>query len=268
METTTDPRFSGVERLWGREAFQRFRNARVAVIGVGGVGSWVAEALARSGVGQLTLVDMDEICVTNINRQVHAVEATVGRPKVQAMAERIRAISPEVEIVEAFRFFTSESAEELLTSGWDGVVDCIDSLPHKCVLLDRCWRQGLPVVTVGAAGGRRDPCRIETVDLSRTRDDALLQRVRKKLRQKFDFPRNTRKRWGIPAVFSPEPVRYPHADGTVCATREEGSNLRLDCASGYGTASFVTGAFGFAAAAAMTELLLSAAGYGERSPDD
>jgi tRNA A37 threonylcarbamoyladenosine dehydratase len=172
------------------------------------------------------------------------------------MAERLRDISPGIGVVEEFRFFTADSADGLLGRGWDGVVDCIDSIPHKCLLLDRCRGMGLPVVTVGAAGGRRDPCRVETADLTRTCHDALLQRVRKKLRQKHGFPRNSRKPWGIPAVFSPEPVGYPHSDGTVCATREEGSNLRLDCASGYGTAAFVTGTFGFAAAAAMTELLI------------
>lgn len=253
--STPEPRFSGIDRLYGRSAYERFRGAHVAIIGIGGVGSWTAEALARSGVGRLTLVDMDEICVTNINRQVHALDETVGVPKIQSMAERMRAISPDIEITEEFCFFTEKNAEELLHRDWDGVVDCIDSIPHKCLLLDKCWRGDIPVVTVGAAGGRRDPCRIETVDLTRTCHDALLQRVRKKLRQKFDFPRNTRKKWGIPAVYSPEPVMYPHSDGRVCEIREEGSNLRLDCASGYGTASFVTGTFGFAAAAAMLELL-------------
>lgn len=251
-----DSRFSGLERLWGREGFARLRGAHVAVIGIGGVGSWAAEALARSGVGRLTLVDMDEICVTNINRQVHALDATVGRAKTAAMAERLRGISPQVEVVEEFRFFTGDTAEDLLSRGWDGVVDCIDSIPHKCLLLDRCWRRELPVVTVGAAGGRSDPCRVETADLTRTCHDALLQRVRKRLRQKFDFPRNTRKKWGIPAVYSPEPVVYPQSDGSVCATREAGSGLRLDCASGYGTAAFVTGTFGFAAAAAMARRMV------------
>ena len=242
--------------MWGREAFARIRGAHVAVIGVGGVGGWAAEALARGGVGKLTLVDMDEICVTNINRQVHALDTTVGQAKTAAMAERLRGVSPGVEVVEEFRFFTADSADDLLSRDWDGVLDCIDSVPHKCLLLDGCRRRGIPVVTVGAAGGRRDPCRVETADLARTYHDALLQRVRKRLRQKFDFPRNPRKKWGIHAVFSPEPVVYPHADGSVCATREEGSGLRLDCDSGYGTAAFVTGAFGFAAAAAMMRELL------------
>jgi tRNA A37 threonylcarbamoyladenosine dehydratase len=253
---SSNPQFSGLERLWGKQGADRIRKAHVAIIGVGGVGSWVAEALARSGIGTLTLVDMDEVCMTNINRQVHALSETVGQPKVEAMAKRIRSISADVRVETEFRFFTAETAPDLLNRPWQGVVDCIDGIPHKCLLISECKRLGIPVVTVGAAGGRRDPTRIQVADLSRTYDDALLQRVRKKLRQKFGFPRNTRKKWKIPAVFSSEPVVFPQSDGSVCDTREEGSNLRLDCASGYGTASFVTGAFGFAAAAAMTEVLL------------
>ncbi|MDA3874205.1 MAG: tRNA cyclic N6-threonylcarbamoyladenosine(37) synthase TcdA, partial [Kiritimatiellae bacterium] len=145
----------------------------------------------------------------------------------------------------------------LLGGRADVVVDCIDSIPHKCLLLAECRKRELRMVTVGAAGGRSDPTKVQIADLSRSYDDALLQRVRKKLRQNHGFPRNPRKKWGIPAVFSPEPVRYPQSDGTVCAMREVGSTLRLDCASGYGTAGFVTGAFGFAAAAATVELLLA-----------
>jgi len=253
---STDPRFSGIARLVGRAGLEALWGSEVCVIGVGGVGCWTAEALARSGVGAMSLVDMDEVCVTNVNRQLHALDSTVGRPKIEAMAERLREISPNLRVRQEFRFFTERSCAEILEAGADVVVDCIDSIPHKCLLLSECRARGLPVVTVGAAGGRFDPGQVARVDLSRTYNDALLQRVRKKLRQKFDFPRNTRKPWGIPAVFSPEPVRYPQSDGTVCAVREEGSNLRLDCASGYGTASFVTGAFGFAAAAAAVDLLV------------
>lgn len=255
-----DARFSGMERLVGREGADRLRAATVCVVGVGGVGGWAAEALARSGVGALTLVDMDEVCGTNINRQIHALTETVGRAKTDAMAERILSISPQCRVNREFRFFTKDSCEALLGAAPDVVVDCIDSIPHKCLLLSECRARGLPVVTVGAAGGRFDPSRVRIDDLSRTCDDALLQRVRKKLRQKFDFPRNTKKKWDIPAVFSPEPVRYPQSDGTVCEVREEGSNLRLDCASGYGTAGFVVGAFGFAAASAAVRLITEAAG--------
>lgn len=256
MAITEDPRFDALARLYGRAGLARLAGARVLIVGIGGVGSWVAEALARSGVGHLTLVDMDEVCVTNVNRQVHAVTETVGRAKTGAMAERIRGISPGCVVEESFCFFGEGTAEALLGREWEVVVDAIDSIPHKCLLLAECVRRGLEVVTVGGAGGRRDPSRVQVVDLTRTFEDPLLQRVRKKLRQKHGFPRNTRKKWGIPAVFSPEAAVYPQQDGSVCAVREEGVNLRLDCASGYGTAAFVTGAFGFAAAAAAVDRIL------------
>lgn len=249
----TDVRFSGVERLVGKSGFSALQSAHVCIVGIGGVGSWVAEALARSGVGMLTLVDMDEVCVTNVNRQVHAGDASVGKSKIVAMRERIMSFAPACEVIEAFQFYNADNAEALLANEFSYVVDAIDSIPHKCHLLNACWRRGTPVITVGGAGGRRDPGRIQVVDLTRTFDDPLLQRVRKKLRQKFGFPRNTKKKWKIPAVFSPEPVVFPQSDGSVCETREEGSQLRLDCASGYGTACFVTGAFGFAAAAKVVE---------------
>lgn len=250
------PRFSGTERLVGKQGLDRLTRSRVMVIGIGGVGSWTAEALARAGVGNLILVDLDEICVTNINRQVHAADATVGRMKVEAMAERIRGIAPDIRIEEEHRFFTEKTCEDLLGLQPDVIVDCIDAIPHKCLLLSECRKRELKVVTVGAAGGRRDPTKVDCVDLTRTFNDALLQRVRKKLRQNYGFPRNTKKKWGIPAVFTPEAPVFPQSDGSVCETREEGSHLKLDCASGYGTAGYVTGSFGFAAAHAAIHLLL------------
>lgn len=265
LSISEDPRFDALARLYGRAGLARLAGARVLIIGIGGVGSWVAEALARSGVGFLTLVDMDEVCVTNVNRQVHATSDSVGKAKISAMAERIGSISPACVVEESFCFFGETTVEGLLGREWDVVVDAIDSIPHKCLLLAECVKREIPVVTVGGAGGRRDPSRVQVVDLTRTFDDPLLQRVRKKLRQKYGFPRNTRKKWKIPAVFSPEPVMYPQQDGGVCAVREAGVNLRLDCASGYGTAAFVTGAFGFAAAAAAVDrILLSSSASGDR----
>ncbi|WFB35052.1 tRNA threonylcarbamoyladenosine dehydratase [Kiritimatiellota bacterium B12222] len=248
--------FGGTERLYGKAASLKLRQSRVAIIGIGGVGSWTAEALARIGVGQLILVDMDEICSSNLNRQVHATEGSVGIPKTEAMRKRIGSISSATQVEEGFYFFNEKNADTFFSTAPDVVIDCIDSIPHKCLLISQCKQRGVPVVTVGGAGGRRDPSQIQRVDLSRTHGDALLHRVRKKLRQKFDFPRNTKKKWGIPAVFSAELVHYPQSDGSVCAQREADSNLRLDCESGYGTAGFVTGTFGFMAAASAVDVLV------------
>lgn len=246
---TIEKRFGGIGRLYGRDGLHRLRDAHVCVIGIGGVGSWAAEALARSAVGSITLVDLDEICATNLNRQVHATEGTVGRSKSEVMADRIHAIQPECRIDGRQAFFTPSTADQILQPGYDFVIDAIDNVANKCLLIARCRSLRLPVITAGAAGGRRDPGRIQTVDLARAIHDPLLARVRKILRQKHGFPRERRRKFKVDCVFSPEPAQYPKSDGTVCEEKDPESDLRLDCESGYGTASFVTGAFGFALAA-------------------
>lgn len=243
-------RFGGIGRLFGVEALVRLRAAHVCVVGIGGVGSWAVEALARSGVGQLTLIDLDEICVSNVNRQLHALNADVGRPKVEVMAERVRGINPECKARAVLEFFTESNADSLLSARYDFVVDAIDSLANKCRLIALCRDNAIPLVTCGGAGGRRDPTAVRVADLAFTTHDRLLQKVRETLRKDFGFPRGD-KAFGVDAVFSPEPPVYPARDGTVCAQREasaNGESLRLNCDSGFGTATFVTGTFGFVAA--------------------
>lgn len=252
-----DQRFGGIARLFGRDALQRLRRAHVCVVGVGGVGTWTVEALARSGVGELTLVDLDDICVTNVNRQIHALDGEIGRPKTEAMAARVRSINPRLRVHPVCEFFTPANAARLLETRFDCVVDAIDSVANKCLLIAMSKKRGLPVVTSGGAGGRRDPTQVKVADLAQTSHDRLLQKVRDKLRKEHGFPRGE-KMFGVPAVFSPEPPLFPHSDGTVCGTKEAGADLKLDCHSGYGTASFVTGAFGFAMAAKAVELIVAA----------
>ena len=250
-------RFGGIARLFGTEALARLRAAHVCVVGIGGVGSWTVEALARSGVGRLTLVDLDEVCVSNVNRQLHALNADVGRAKVEVRAERARGINPECAVRAAAEFFTAANADALLSARYDFVVDAIDSLTNKCLLIARCHEAGVPIVTCGGAGGRRDPTQTRIADLAFTSHDRLLQKVREKLRQEFGFPRGEKK-FGVPAVFSPETPVFPARDGSVCAQREAGANgesLKLNCDSGFGTATFVTGTFGFAAAAHVVQAL-------------
>jgi tRNA A37 threonylcarbamoyladenosine dehydratase len=256
--TDHDPRFGGIARLFSTDGLARLRAAHVCIIGIGGVGSWTAEALARSGVGALTLIDLDEICVTNMNRQLHATEATVGQTKVAAMTDRIRSFAPGCRVNAVQEFFTAENAARILDGGFACVVDAIDSPSKKARLIAACRERGLRVVTTGGAGGRRDPTKLLVCDLALTFRDALLQEVRKLLRKRHGFPRD-REPFGVDCVFSSEEPVYPHTDGTVCATREAGSDLRLDCNSGYGTASFVTGAFGLAAAAVVVEKIAPAA---------
>ncbi|HWN94999.1 MAG TPA: tRNA cyclic N6-threonylcarbamoyladenosine(37) synthase TcdA [Methylomirabilota bacterium] len=252
-----DLRFGGIGRLFGIEALARLRTAHVCVVGVGGVGSWAVEALARSGVGHLTLVDLDEVCVSNVNRQLHAINADVGRAKVEVMAERVRGINPECDARGAAEFFTASNADALLNTHYDFVVDAIDSLKNKCLLIARCREAGIPIITCGGAGGRRDPTQTRVADLALTSHDRLLQKVREKLRREFGFPRGE-KEFGVPAVFSAEPPMFPTSDGTVCSQRpgdKDGESLKLNCESGFGTATFVTGTFGFAAAAHVVQAI-------------
>lgn len=252
-------RFAGVDRLYGAGSVDRLSRARVAVVGLGGVGSWLVEALARSGVGHLSLIDADDICLSNTNRQLPAVAGQYGRNKAQAMAERCRAINPGVEAVAVESFLTPANLASLLDRDYALVVDACDSFRSKVEALAWCRRRKQPVVTVGSAGGRRDATQVRIRDLSRTEHDAMLSLIRKKLRAEFGFPRNPDRYFGIPAVYSLENVRYPQADGSVCGVRpklEPGAALALDCGAGLGAATHVTGAFAFAAAGKALELLL------------
>lgn len=252
-------RFGGVDRLYGRGALDRLAGKHVAVVGVGGVGSWSVEALARSGVGALTLIDADDVCVSNTNRQLHALEGNFGRAKVDVLAERARAINPAIHVHAVARFLTTGNLAEQLDAGFDLVLDACDSFRVKVETIAWCRRRKLPLIVVGSAGGRVDATRIQVRDLSRTEHDALLSLIRKKLRQDFGFPRNRERYFSVPAVFSLENVRYPQADGTVCGTRPPGAedSLRLDCGSGLGAAMHVTAAFGLVAAGKAIERLLA-----------
>jgi tRNA A37 threonylcarbamoyladenosine dehydratase len=244
-------RFGGVGRLMGQAGLERLRAAHVCVIGVGGVGSWTVEGLVRSGVGALTLIDLDDVCVTNVNRQLPALDGAIGRPKVAVLVERMRLINPECRVTGVTEFFTPASAASLLTGPYDFVVDAIDRMTPKALLIAECRDRGWPVVTVGSAGGKRDLTQIRSGDLGEASSDELLRQVRKKLRRDHRFaPGEQRGRmvFGVRCVWSEEPPVFPWADGTCAPRREPGSNLTLDCESGFGTAVFVTGAFGLAAA--------------------
>ena len=247
-------RFGGIARLYGTTATERLRQARVAVVGIGGVGSWVAEALARTGVGRLTLIDLDEVCVTNVNRQAHAVTNSIGKPKVEAMRGRLLEIHPECEVVAIQEYFMPENAGRLLAQGFDVVVDAIDSVKMKCLLIADAKARRIPVVTVGGAGGRRDPTLVRVVDLAKTTRDPLLAEVRKRLRREHGFAGDVES-YGVPCAYSTEPMVYPQSDGGVCDKPEAGERLRMDCHAGYGSASFVTGAFGFAVAAQVARMI-------------
>ena len=258
-------RFGAVGRLLGRAALERLAAAHVCVIGLGGVGSWTVEALARSGIGALTLVDFDEVCVTNVNRQLPALTDTVGRPKAVVLAERVAGINPACRVEPVVEFFTKENFERLLAPRYDFVVDATDSLQHKLLAIWQCRERGLPVLTAGASAGKRDGTRVKVADLGDAENDALLRYVRKRLRERHGFPRGEGSQFGVRCVYSPERPVYPWADGSVCATQEPGAPTELNCDNGLGSATFVTGAFGFAAAGEVVRLLTGGAGAGEQT---
>jgi tRNA threonylcarbamoyladenosine dehydratase len=252
-------RFAGIDRLYGRGALARLSVCHVAVVGLGGVGSWVAEALARSGVGRLTLIDADDLCVSNTNRQLPALAGQYGRGKAEAMAERCLAINPQMRATPVVSFLTPSNLEDLLGRGYDLVLDACDSFRTKVEAIAWCRRRKLPVLTVGAAGGRRDPTLVRVRDLSRTEHDAMLALIRKKLRAEFNFPKNHQRYFGVPAVYSLENVQYPQPDGSVCGLRPQlgaDAALKLDCGAGLGAATHITGAFAFVAAGKAIKMLL------------
>ena len=259
MEAILRERFAGIDRLYGTGAAQWLSTRRVAVVGLGGVGSWLVEALARSAVGQLDLIDADDLCLSNTNRQLPAVTGQYGRGKAEAMAERCVAINPQVDARPVARFLVPGNIEELLGGGHDLVIDACDSFRTKLEAIAWCRRRRQPVLTVGSAGGRTDPTLVRVRDLSRTEHDAMLALVRKKLRAEFAFPRNPDRFFGVPAVYSLENVKYPQLDGSVSGVRPKAgadAALKLDCGGGLGAATHITGAFAFAAAGRALEMLL------------
>lgn len=248
-------RFGGMARLYGPEALARLKAAHVCVVGIGGVGSWAVEALARSGVGRLTLIDLDQVAESNMNRQIHAVEENLGKAKVVAMADRILSINPDCRVDWVDDFITPENVNTLLPL-CDAVVDAIDQVKAKVALAALCRRRKQWLITTGGAGGRTDPTRVRVDDLSRTTQDALAAKVRAGLRKDHGFPRDPKKKFNLPCVYSDEQIIRPRA-GVACAVAGEvaAAPQGLNCA-GYGSAVTVTATFGFAAAARVLARLL------------
>jgi len=248
-------RFGGMRRLYGSAAFERFQQAHVCVIGIGGVGAWTAEALARSAIGRLTLIDPDHLAESNINRQVHALTHELGKSKTLAMKERIHAINPRCQVTGVEAFLDAGNVASLLTDGFDYVVDAIDSARAKTALIVHCRDQRIRLVCIGAAGGQSDPGRVQLTDLARTTEDPLLAKVRASLRREHGFPREPGKKFGVDCVYSTEPLTYPSAEGGVCYERPEDAHLHgLNCA-GFGSSVCVTATFGLRAAAQVLNKL-------------
>ncbi|MGZ3426771.1 MAG: tRNA threonylcarbamoyladenosine dehydratase [Polyangia bacterium] len=257
-------RFDRIGRLVGDAAMEQLLSAHVMVVGLGGVGSFAVEALARSGVGTLSLVDFDRVCVTNTNRQLQAVATSVARPKATMLAERVRAINPQATPRAMPLFYSAKTCDEILGARPAFVVDAIDNVTAKCHLLATCKARGIPVVSSTGASGRIDPTQVRVVDLAETAIDPLADAVRRTLRQKYDFP--SKGPFGISAVYSTEPpampreLHYDGAEGFHCVC-PGGANDQHSCEDRrviYGTAGFVTGAFGLACASVVVRAIADA----------
>lgn len=253
-------RFGGVSRLYGEAGLAKLQAAHICVIGIGGVGSWAAEALARNAVGTITLIDLDNIAESNVNRQLHAVDGAFGKAKVSAMRARIHSINPFAKVHEIEDFVTIENAAEMLNKNFDGVIDCIDDAKAKMAIAAYCKTHNIPFVTTGGAGGRLDPTRIRQADLSQVNGDRLLAKVRNGLRRDYAFPKAQEVKgkakpkvslFGISAIYSDEQVIQPDRSCETDAQAVTG----LNCA-GYGSSVCVTAPFGFAAAAALLSKIL------------
>lgn len=236
----TGRRFTGIGRLYGDDNFALFQQAHVVVVGAGGVGSWAIEALARNAIGHLTLIDMDVLVESNVNRQLPALTDTFGRGKIDVMAERARGINPAIRLTLVDDFLTRDNIADLLANTPDLVLDCTDDADAKVSLVVWCRRRRIPIVVAGAAGGKTDPLELRVEDLTRTHRDPLLAKVRRRLRRECNFPQNPEEKFGIPCVYSNQSVHLP--EGGEC------DSGNLSC-TGYGSTSLVTATMGMMAVA-------------------
>ena len=266
-EVDFERRFGGIARLYGEAALARFRATHVCVIGVGGVGSWIVEALARSAIGQLTLIDLDNVAESNINRQIQALSATIGQPKIDALAERIAQINPFCKVNLVEDFIDPANLDQMIGGrGYDYVIDAIDSVRSKAALIAYCRDHAIPMLTIGSAGGQLDPTRIDVRDLSKTEQEPLLKMVRKRLRSQYGFPRSLKTKFNVDAVFSMEPLTFP-ATGDSCEIEEDTAGVSgLNCA-GFGSSMVVTASFGLVAAAHLLRKLAAEASGTAPAPD-
>jgi len=251
-------RFSRLELLVGRERLPRLMGAHVAVFGVGGVGSYAVEALARGGVGKLTLVDFDEICLTNVNRQIHALDGTIGSAKVEVMAERCRAINPRIEVVPVQAFYDAENSDQLLSGGYAYVLDCIDHITAKLHLIESCVHGGLPLISSMGAANKLDPTQIRVADLADTQKCRLARILRKELRKR-GIDR------GVRVVYSTEEFRPLSTETAVCAencicpNREDQRWRCTDRRTILGSSSTIPPLFGLTMAGEVVKALLGEA---------
>lgn len=242
-------RFAGIFRVFGTKGAHALAEASVAIVGIGGVGVWSAETLARTGINNITLIDLDDIAISNVNRQLHAMSSTLEQSKVEVMRTRIKDINPDCKVTAIEDFVTADNVQEYITQTFDVVIDAIDSVNAKAALIAHCKRHKIKIITVGGAGGQIDPLQICVSDLAKTTQDPLLAKVRSQLRRNYRFTSNPQRRFSVEAVYSSEQLRYPSNDGSVSFAKQnaQGSG-KMDCSTGFGAFVGVTASFGMIAA--------------------
>lgn len=254
-------RFGGIARIYGTKGLHRLLNSTVMVVGLGGIGSWAVESLVRSGVGKIILVDLDDVCITNTNRQICATNETIGILKAEALKTRAKLINPDVQIEIIENFYTPKTSEEILSRKIDYIIDAIDSSRSKSFLISEAIKKQIPIIVTGGAAGKIDPSQIKIEDIAFAVNDKLLFVIRKDLRKHHGFKRpkgaslSKRVKMGIKCIYSPEEPRYPTKDGEVCSIPDPDTNLKLDCESGLGSVTHLTGTFGFFAASEVIKEL-------------
>ena len=242
-------RFGGIARLYGVSALEALSQAHFMVIGLGGVGSWVAEALSRSGVATITLMDMDDICVTNINRQIQALSSTVGELKSEALAKRLRDINPEITVHLVDDFLSTRNLAQMISPEHHVVIEATDAASVKAACIAYCKARKIRLITIGSAGGKTDPRKVTSCDLGKTISDPMLSKVRQLLYKRHKFARDTKRKFMVEAVFSTEQAVFPKPDGNVSQQKgvmQEG--VKLDCTAGFGSATMLTATMGMVAA--------------------
>ena len=252
MSIDPDPdaaRFAALSRVYGNKVAEQLPHLRICIVGIGGVGSWAAEALARSGVGKLVLIDADDVTAGNTNRQIHAMTDDFGKPKVSVMEQRIGQINPLCEVQAIDDMLVESNLQKYIDADYDYVIDAIDSIRFKAALIHYCKRHKIKIITTGGAGGRIDPGAVSTADLSLTWNDALAAKVRSRLRADYGFSKNPQRRFGIECVYSSEQPVYPDRSGEVSRAKPGVAGATLDCDTGYGSTVAVTATFGMIAAA-------------------
>lgn len=249
--------FGSLSRLFGEAALEHLYHAHFCIIGIGGVGSWSAEAAARTGINNITLIDHDNIEISNINRQIHTTVDSCGESKVEAMKQRVLSINPHCHCHAIDDLITHANLDKFNLKQFDYVIDAIDHAAYKTSLIHYCRRNKIPLIVTGGAGGLTDPSQIQFSDITKTNNDPLLAKVRSNLRYQYNYSRNPKRSYGIDSIFSTQQPLYPAQKGTVSYEKPKMDSAKtLDCATGLGSFISVTGSFGFAATSRAIEKYL------------